>query len=74
MQLVPEGLWERVRPLLPGRPPRLRHVLLQELRAAGTLDLETTVVDGSHVRAQGGSAVAVAFRWSRPRAAATTTT
>ncbi|GAA0322839.1 hypothetical protein GCM10009528_45410 [Kineococcus aurantiacus] len=109
-ELVPDGLWQRVQPLLsqhpprrfrhPGRLPRnnrtalvgsmhvlisgctwsqapteqfdcfgvtcwrrprdwteagvwpqLQQVLLEELRAAGTLDLDTAVVDGSHVRA-----------------------
>ena len=109
-ELVPEGLWQRVQPLLPPRPPRrfrhpgrlprddraalagivlvlkingtwaqvptdrlgcsgvtcwrrlrdwteagvwprLHQVLLEELHAAGKLNLETAVVDGSHVRA-----------------------
>jgi len=112
-ELVPDGLWQRVQPLLPQRPPRrfrhpgrlprddraalagivhvlitgctwgqvptvqfgcsgvtcwrrlrdwteagvwpqLHQVLLDELRAAGKLDLETAVVDGSHVRALKG--------------------
>jgi transposase len=113
VELVPDGLWQRVQPLLPQRPPRrfrhpgrlprndraalagighvlitgctwaqvpteqfgcsgvtcwrrlrdwteagvwpaLHQVLLDELRAAGKLDLETAVVDGSHVRALKG--------------------
>jgi transposase len=113
-ELVPDGLWQRVQPLLPQRPPRrFRHpgrlprddraalagivhvlitgctwgqvpteqfgcsgvtcwrrlrdwtkagvwptpyqVLLDELRAAGKLDLQTAVVDGSHVRALKGA-------------------
>lgn len=107
--MVPEGLWERVKPLLPPRPPRRRRhpgrlptddraalagivfvlktgitwrelphevagcsgvtcwrrlrdwteagvfeavheLLLDQLRTLGRLDLDTGVVDGSHVR------------------------
>ncbi len=43
--------WRRLRDWTQaGAWPRLHQVLLQELRAAGKLYLETAVVDGSHVR------------------------
>ena len=112
-ELVPEGLWERVKPLLPPRPPRrdrypgrlptsdraalagivfvlktgitwrelprevagcsgvtcwrrlrdwteagvfeaVHELLLDQVRALDRLDLDTVVVDGSHVRALKG--------------------
>ncbi|WP_432498807.1 IS5 family transposase [Kineococcus gypseus] len=44
--------WRRLRDWTEaGVWPRLHQLLLDELRAAGKLDLETAVVDGSHVQA-----------------------
>ncbi len=44
--------WRRLRDWTEaGVWPRLHQVLLEELSAAGALDLQSAVVDGSHVRA-----------------------
>ena len=53
--------WRRLRDWTEvGVWPQLHQVLLEELRAAGKLDLQTAVVDGSHVRAlKGGTTPAL---------------
>ena len=66
--------WRRLRDWTEaGVWPQLHQVLLQELRAAGKLDLKTAVVDGSHVRALKGGLTPALHRETAPATAPSTT-
>ncbi len=79
---VPAGLvgcsgvtcWRRLRDWTEaGVWPALHELLLAELRAAGTLDLDRCAIDGSHVRALKGGPMSGLLRSTEAGLAASTT-
>ncbi|SCD66809.1 Putative transposase of IS4/5 family [Streptomyces sp. DfronAA-171] len=66
--------WRRLRDWTEaGVWPRLREVLLAELRKAGLLDMDDCAIDGSHIRALKGGLTPDLRRSTAPGRAASTT-
>ena len=85
---VPEGLWQRIEPLLPRKPvgsairvhawqagvwEKLHELLLAELHAADQLEWERAVADSSHLQAKKGAPRPGRARSTGAAAAASTT-